>query len=295
MVGSKIVRQLVQYGYRVRVLSRKPAWHNANLEVFQGDILDKVVLSEFLKDSQILFHCAAELNDQASMWEVNVEGTRLLLNLAAQTNVHFCCVISSAGVVGLTDRRWVNEEAPCNPRNAYEKSKWAAEQLAAQGIDGARMVILRPTNVIDDNRPGALALPQRGSWTDRLQVLLKGGECAHLIHAEDVAAAAIFFINRALTGAPQVYFVSCDHEPYNTFAGLWSLYRACQAQRPVDNLKTARHLPLMVPNALRRIRQGPGNKGDVRYSSEKLLSTGFRFPLGVKGAVQRVIKAHRNK
>lgn len=288
MVGKRIVKHLIDRGYKVRALTRQENLRNPDLETFHGDIRDSAILTKFLGKAQLLFHCAAELTDQSLMWGVNVEGTKLLFDLAAQAKIHSCCFMGSAGVVGQTDQRWVDELTPCHPRNLYEKSKWAAERLALQGVGRARVVILRPTNVIDDDKPGALALPRRGAWSDRLQVLLKGGECAHIIHAEDVAAAAVHSIFLEGT-APQIYLVSCDHEPYNTYAGLWSLYRACQAQQPVDNLRLAWRLPVIVPHMLRRLRQGPGNRGDVRYSASKLLSTGFHFPLGLKGAVQRLI------
>ncbi|MFZ5447618.1 MAG: NAD-dependent epimerase/dehydratase family protein [Thermodesulfobacteriota bacterium] len=294
MVGSHIVNQLTKFGYSVRILSRNKSLNNSNIDRFYGDIRDSRALQEFLSGAALLFHCAGELVDQSIMWDVNVGGTELLIRQAEQSKIKFFCYISSAGVVGLTDQCLVDEETPCNPVNYYEKSKWAAEQIAAQGIDGCKVVILRPTNVIDEYRPGALTLPQRGSILDRFQVLVKGGECAHIIHAEDVASAAFFSLSLA-TGSPQIYFVSCDHEPYNTFAGLWSLYRTIQAQKPVANLKPIFHLPIIIPQLVRRLRRQKGNRGDVLYSSRKLRSTGFQFPLGVKGAVSRIILSSKGK
>ena len=288
MVGSKIVQRLISKGYKVRALSRRNDFADPNVELFRGGLEDEEVLKSFLYNAGLLFHCAAELYDASKMWDVNVLGTERLLRIVKDSSIEYLCYLSSAGVVGRTNIKWVDEKTRCNPQNVYERSKWAAEQLVAQGIDGCQIVILRPTNVIDEKRPGALSLPMRGSWLDRFKVFLKGGECAHIVHAEDVAEAAMFFISRPID-SPQCFFVSCDHENLNTFAGLWALYRTIENNRPVDSVRPVPHLPLIVPHILRQLRRGKGNRGDVRYSSEKFISEGFKFPLGVKGTVKELI------
>jgi len=292
MVGSKIVPRLAMQGYKVRVLSRSEYFANLKVELFRGGLEDEEVLKPFLYNASLLFHCAAELYDEPKMWDVNVLGTERLLRIVKNSSIKYLCYLSSAGVVGRTNIRWVNEEITCKPQNAYERSKLAAEDLVAKDIDGCRIVILRPTNVIDNKRHGALGLSKCGSFLDRLKVFLKGGECSHIIHAEDVADAAMYFVSHQID-TPCCLFVSCDHEPLNTFAGLWSLYNAIKNRKPVDSVRTVKHLPIFIPFILRRIVRRHGNKGDVRYSSKKLLSEGFKFTLGLEGAIKKVINAER--
>ncbi len=288
MVGSKIVQRLISHGYKVRALSRSKYFDDPNVELFRGGLEDEEVLKSFLSNAHLLFHCAAELYDESKMWDVNVLKTELLLRLIKGSSITYLCYLSSAGVVGRTNIKWVDEKTRCNPQNAYERSKWAAEQLVARGVDRCRIVILRPTNVIDNKRSGALGLPMRSSWLDRFKVFLKGGECAHIVHAEDVAEAAMYFVSRQFN-TPRCFFVSCDYELLNTFAGLWALYKIIENNRPVDSVRPAPHLPLIVPHILRQLRRGNGNRGDVRYSTEKLISEGFKFHLGVEGAVKHII------
>lgn len=290
MVGSKIVQFLISRDYKVRALSRNQYFDDPNIELFCGGLGDEEVLRHFLMNARLLFHCAAELRDQSKMWDVNVIGTDRLLRIVRKSSIRYLCYLSSAGVVGRTNVKWVDEKTKCDPQDAYEQSKWAAEQLVAQGIDGCQIVILRPTNVIDNNHPGVLGLPMRSSWLDRIYVFLKGGECAHLLHAEDVAEAAMYFVSRPFN-TPQCFFVSCDHEPLNTFAGLWSLYRANKNSGPVGSVRPVLHLPIIIPHLLRKLFRGRGNRGDVRYSSEKLISEGFKFHLGLEGAVKKIISA----
>jgi nucleoside-diphosphate-sugar epimerase len=290
-IGSKIAAILVSQGYNVRVLSRKPYSVVSGIEVFSGDINDEAVLNNFLQDSHLLFHCAAELKDESRMWEVNVTGTERILKYVEFYGIKYFCYLSSVGVIGNTDLKLADESTPCNPQNVYEKSKWAAEQLVVRGIKGCKVVILRPTDVIDERKPGILALPKRSSFIGLCKVFVKGGECAHIVHAEDVAHAAVYFISYPLD-APQCYIVSCDNEPLNTLSGLWVLYKGCLEGRSVQNLRLIPHLPIFVPYFLRKIIRGKGNMGDTRYSSEKLLKTGFTFKIGLEGAVSRIVLAY---
>ena len=271
MVGSKIVQRLVSHGYKVRALSRSKHFDDTDVELFRGGLENEEVLKSFLSNAHLLFHCAAELYDESKMWDVNVLGTERLLSIVKGSSIKYLCYLSSAGVVGKTNKKWVDEKTKYEPQNTYEQSKWEAEQLVASGIAGCRVVILRPTNVIDEKRPGALALPIHVSFLNRLRVFIKGGECAHIVHAEDVAEAAVYFISHQFN-SPQCYFVSCDHDPLNTLAGLWVLCRAIENNRPVDSVQQVPHLPIIIPHLMRKLWRGKGNRGDVRYSSEKLIS-----------------------
>lgn len=261
LIGGRVVQRLLHLGYRVRALSRRQGFAPDQVEVCRGGLENDAVVRDFLKGGRLLFHCAAELHDQSRMWDVNVAGTERLLGQARVAGIEFLCHLSSAGVVGKTQRLWVDEETPCQPQNLYEQTKLAAESLAARMGKGGRTVILRPTNVVDHLKPGALNQPMRASWADRLKVFITGGECAHIVHAEDVAAAAVFFITYQWSGT-QVFLVSCDHEPLNTNAGLWALYSACRDHRPLDGLKPAPHLPIIFPYLLRR--QTPRNSPRLR-------------------------------
>jgi nucleoside-diphosphate-sugar epimerase len=288
MIGRRIVQRLLADGYKVRALDITPAFDDTNIEPFQGDIGDRQLLKAFLEDADLVFHCAAELRDESRMWDVNVSATETLTELIETSKIPYFCHLSSAGVVGRTSVKWVDEETECNPQNAYERSKWAAEQIVARKIEGCRIVILRPTNVVDAMRPGPLHLPSDGSFLERIKVFIKGGECAHVVHAKNVAEAALYFMSRPVD-SPEVFFVSCDHEPLNTYAGIWALYQAIRDRQKTDQVQPLPHLPMILPHMLRRLWRGTGNRGDVRYSSQKLLSKGFDFPLDLRDTVQNLV------
>jgi len=290
MVGRRIVHRLLQQGYTVRALTRRKDLTLSGVGMHYGDICDESALRSFLSRANLLFHCAAELKDESRMWDVNVAGTENLLRLIPEYGITYLCHLSSAGVVGKTKMPIVDETSPCNPMNMYERTKWEAEKRVAEGVKGCRIVILRPTNVIDSERPGALGLPMRSRWSDYVKVYLKGGEIAHVIHADDVAGAALYLKAHAAE-SPQCFFVSCDYEPMNTFAGIWKLYKNFERVGSFDESgPMVVHLPVAFSRMLRTVIRGTSNRGNTVYSSKKLLRHGFVFPLGLKGAIRQVIE-----
>ncbi len=272
----------------MRVLSRQDSFNPLGIEAVRGALDDDEALSRFVAGATLLFHCAAELTDEARMWPVNVAATERLLQLSAAVGIKHFSYMSSVGVVGKAQQKWVDEQTPCDPQNTYERSKRAAEAQVARGIPGCATVILRPTDVVDQDRPGVLVAPRRRSWADLAKLILTGGECAHIVHAEDVADAAVHLIDHSV-GAVETFNVSCDHEPFNSLSELWPLFQAYRnGAVEVASVRAKPHLPIAAPYLLRRALRGTGNWGDVRYRADKLLKTGFTFRLGVKGAVRQI-------
>lgn len=285
MIGSRIARRLADQGCSVRVLARGRC-ELSNVRIFKAGLADESRLEEFVRGAEMIFHCAAELKDATRMHETNVVGTSRLIELAIRHKVGYFCHISSAGVIGRTTQSVVDEDTPCRPQNAYEKSKFEAEQLFQRGIEGCKVVILRPTNVVDSNRLGDLGLAVDGSIVSMIKAFIKGGECAHLIHAADVASAALHFIERPIPTSPRTYFVSCDADPLNTVSDLWRIYKTGAAGSVPGKVFGFPHLPVLIPYALRFISGRPANRGDVRYSAKRIESEGFRLAFGVKQIVQ---------
>lgn len=289
IVGKRIVTGLLDLGWRVRILSRRRMKCDGRVSLFNGDICDIETLRGFVSGADAMFHCAAELIDESMMWSVNVEGTRNVVTAVLNEGMTYFCHISSAGVVGNAQEKIVDESSACQPYNIYEKTKLEAEKLVEVGVAGSRVVILRPTNVVAEEKPGVLC-SAFGGISNRLKLFLKGGECAHVVHADDVAAAALYLMD-CDNETPECYFVSCDDAPLNTYAGVAALYNAFQQGSHADVRRTPLHVPICVAYAVRCLLRGRRNRGDVVYSSKKLLSTGYQFQVGFEGAVARMARS----
>ena len=291
MIGRRVIEQLGRQGGRIRALLRHNTVTAQGIEVVVGDLTSDETLCELLDGVDTVFHCAAELHEVSRMHVVNVTATERLAQLAAVQGVACFIYISSAGVIGPTRNLLIDEATPCHPCNAYEVSKFQAEQALVY-LSGStmRLCVLRPVNVIDDERPGVLAMVLRNSWQDRLSLFIKGGESAHLVHAVDVAAAAVHLAVSPLQ--PEgTFFVGCDEDNRNTVSGVVRMCRkVCGAGKA-----SALHFPVSVPYWLRRMARGGSLHGASRFSSAKLMATGFTFPLGLGAAIERVCSGWRSR
>ncbi len=280
---------LIEKGWKVRALTRSGlALEDPALEVIRGDIRDEKVLDKLISGSSAFFHCAAEFAQQDLIWEINVKATEKILEIAKKSSLDYFCYISSAGVLGANSSEWVDEDTPCHPRDTYEKSKYAAEQLVlSSGLD-AKTCVLRPVFVVSSSRPGFIEYPIRNNFMDRLKVLLKGREHAHIVHAGDIASAAMFFLDHPLP-KPEYFFVACDEEELNTVAGIAAYYLFLR-DGGQGELKLPCSLPRFVPHLIRRAFRGPSLHGRTRFSSAKIQRLGFKLPLGFRGAIEDIAK-----
>ncbi|MEW6364213.1 MAG: NAD-dependent epimerase/dehydratase family protein [Acidobacteriota bacterium] len=286
-IGSAVTRRLIDDGHRVRVLSRRDTIRDERAEHCRGSLDDAESLQRFLSGGSLLVHIAGETRDEGLMWDVNVMGTRRLVDAARQAGIRRMCHMSTSIVTGPAGDVLLTEEAECRPVTPYQRSKWAAEMDVINGMGDCRLTVLRPTHVVGPSRPGPFVYPARGSWLDRLRILVNGAACAHVISIVDVVDAAVFLIGSAKP-SPVCYIISCDEDPMNTFSGLWTLYLAARrGAYPLPQAPVA-HLPLRASRLAQRLRGRNSLHPGQRYSSRRLRHTGFAFSHGVAGAARLV-------
>jgi nucleoside-diphosphate-sugar epimerase len=214
------------------------------------------------------------------MEAVNVNGTKTLFDAADGEGVEFFCHLSSVGVIGRTRLPVVDEDAPCNPMNEYERTKFAAEQAVSRGLSQGRVVILRPTNVFD---AATLQEMLGSSFLKRVEMFVKGRESTHLVYVEDVAAAAVFFLDATTESSVDKFIVSSDEERPMTYRDLQSLV-ASITSKAVPRARLS--APPAVPYWIRRLRRGSTNFGTIIYSSGMLRRAGFEMPYGVAAGIR---------
>jgi nucleoside-diphosphate-sugar epimerase len=178
--------------------------------IYNENLRDSISLIDFdlsclenLKHNvDLIFHLAGEKLNESLMWEVNVEGTRRLLDWARNHRVKRFIYLSSVGVYGVQKNSGkVDAERIKHPQTIYECSKSAAEDLVRQECTkhGIEYVIVQPSNVIgwaDGKRYpllGLMKMIQRGWFT----YFGKSKNYFNYVAVEDVASAL------AATIAPQ--------------------------------------------------------------------------------------------
>lgn len=198
---------LSQAGHQVRVLvrstSRMDLLGDLAVEKVEGDLTDGASIRRAVSGVDRIYHIAAvyreaKLPDRI-YHDVNVEGTRRLVEASlAEGGIPFL-YCSTCGVHGEVAQPPVDETAPYNPGDIYQQTKVDAEEVVfeAHRKHGLPAVILRPVGIYGPGDGRFLKL-FRGVARRRFPMIGRGRVYYHLTHVEDVARG---FIRAAETPA----------------------------------------------------------------------------------------------
>jgi dihydroflavonol-4-reductase len=143
LLGSNLVRALVERGVAVRALVRSRAKGDAQLadvagvEIIEGDMTRVDGFAPLLEGSDVVFHTAAHFRDsykggnhRRRLVRVNVDGTRALLNAAYDAGVRKMIYTSSIAVLNGPKGASIDEAMLRAERDAddYYRSKILAER-----------------------------------------------------------------------------------------------------------------------------------------------------------------------
>ena len=156
-IGANIVRVLLKKGYKVRAFVR-PNSDRQNLdglgiEFAVGDVRDRASVKRAMDDCGLVFHAAALysfwVRPRRLIYDINVEGTRNVLQAALEKKVERVVYTSSVATLGLEkDGRPADETTPVDPQKIigdYKKSKYLAEQIALEFAKKLPVVIVNPS------------------------------------------------------------------------------------------------------------------------------------------------------
>lgn len=214
-IGSHLVALLVKKGVKVRVfdslISGKRERIPADVDFIQGDIRDTEALAGAMKDITHVVHLAAQVSVPASVenpaftHEVNVIGTRNVLEAALHTGIKRVVYASSAAVYGDHPELPKTEESPLQPKSPYATSKAVNEVDAL--ASGLSTMGLRFFNVYgpgqEANHPYASVIPR---WVaaakDNRSIILYGDgtQTRDFVHVHDVARALLLALDSTCVG-----------------------------------------------------------------------------------------------
>jgi len=213
-IGSHVARALAARGEPVRCLHRPTSERGdlADLDVqwVMGDVTDRDSLRRAMTGADTVFHCAADYRlyarDPAELYRANVDGTRNVLELAAELGVKKVVYTSSVGTLALEGnrRRPANE----NARGAigdmggdYKRSKFLAEQIAEEWIGrGLPVVVVSPSTPIGerDLKPTPTGQIIVDFLNDRLPAYVDTG--LNVVDVHDVAEGHLLAAERGRPG-----------------------------------------------------------------------------------------------
>jgi len=155
--GGHLARKLIQKGYAVTCLAREGR-ETGELEKFgcrvvRGDLTRPDTLNTAVRGVHTVYHVAALYREEnvsrRLFWDVNVGGTRSLLEASLEAGVKRFVHCSTVGVQGEILNPPATEEAPYNPGDHYQESKMEGERLALDccRMKGLSVVVFRPVGI----------------------------------------------------------------------------------------------------------------------------------------------------
>lgn len=161
--GKALVKRLLDDGYEVVSLDYQEGLKTDEIrawgaKVVIGSVTDRNVVEECMEGVDIVQHLAAafrELDVPDSYYdEVNVGGSKNVLEAAFAHKVRKFVYCSTCGVHGNVDNPPGDETAPIQPADYYQRTKYEAEPLVNSYCEkGMETVILRPAAIYGPGDP----------------------------------------------------------------------------------------------------------------------------------------------
>ena len=248
-MGPHLVRRLLTDGHVCRCLVRDPGKAGPlvgpGVEIVQGDVTQPETLRGIGNGMDCLLHLATlghanHFKVKPEMFrQVNMEGTRNIMQEALKSVIPRIVHCSSVAAVGIARDVPTTEQSPCNPHHAYGRSKLEAEQLVKRMVQdqGLPATIIRFSMVYGP-----------GDWRDMLKLtrMAKKGlwpkigsrpKLTPLVHVDDAIQGLLLAAEKGRPG--EIYFITNDQsEPFDRLRLI------------IQDALGVRRLPLYVPEWL---------------------------------------------
>jgi dihydroflavonol-4-reductase len=212
-VGAAVARALARTGVEVRVLAREDSdlqnLDGLSVERSVGDLRDPASLRRALSGCRHLYHVAAHYalwaHDPSIFYDINVAGTRNLLEAAREVGVERTVYCSTIGAIGLPQGGGLGtENTPVSLEQMaghYKRSKYLAEQevhkLAKEGLP---VVIVNPSAPVGegDVKPTPTGQVIVDFMKGRMPAYIETG--MNIIDVDDVAVGHLLAMEKGRQG-----------------------------------------------------------------------------------------------
>ncbi|HYN44813.1 MAG TPA: SDR family oxidoreductase [Candidatus Limnocylindrales bacterium] len=217
-IGSHIISRLLEKGYQAVCLDNfdptydittkkgniAPFLKNNNFELVEGDVRDRNLLKDIVRDIDYIFHEAAlvsvveSMKDPVKTIEMNTIGSFNILDAALSGNVKKVILASSAAIYGDSPVLPKKESMVPVPKSPYAISKLDGEYAARIYYEehGLKTTSLRYFNVYgprqDPTSPYAAAIPifiQKALKDENILIYGDGMQTRDFVHVNDVVRA----------------------------------------------------------------------------------------------------------
>lgn len=296
-IGSNLVHYLLQNYRDIEITNLDKLTYAGNLEnlkdieddrrhrFVKGDIKDRELVRELLKEKDIVIHLAAETHvDRSILYPedfiyTDIVGTYILLDEAKNSKIKIFLHVSTDEVYGSIEEGSFNENSPLNPSSPYSASKAGADRLAYSYFKtfSVPVTIVRPCN-----NYGPFQFPEKfiplfitNALEDKeLPLYGDGKNVRDWLFVKDCCKAIDYVLNNGKIG-----------EVYNIGAG--------QEVKNIDIAKKILELTGKSENLLKFVKDRPAH--DRRYSLDwsKIRNLGWSPKIGIEEGLALTVEWYK--
>jgi nucleoside-diphosphate-sugar epimerase len=199
--GKALVRRLLEQGHEVVALDSKEGLKTQELrdrgaEVMLGSVTDPEVVRRAVAGAEVVHHLAAAFREMnvpdRHYHEVNVGGTRNVLKAAHEAGVRRFIYCSTCGVHGNVDYPPRGENAPIQPADYYQRTKYEAEPIVREFHErGLPSAILRPAAIYGPGDPERFLLIFRRVASGTFPMFGSGRTLYHPLYVDNLVDAFV--------------------------------------------------------------------------------------------------------
>jgi nucleoside-diphosphate-sugar epimerase len=155
-IGSRLAIKSLEQGHSVEVLGQvntaaelenQQMLKDRGINVTLGSVTEREQLFGLVQGCDIVFHLAAAQHEtnvpDQHFWDVNVEGTRNVLEVSVEAKIKRFVQGSTIGVYGSAMAGEIDEASSISPDNIYGVTKYEGERLALSFADKIPISIVR--------------------------------------------------------------------------------------------------------------------------------------------------------
>jgi nucleoside-diphosphate-sugar epimerase len=290
-LGNRIIRDLLQEDYKVTCLDKLiynqqetllPLASNENFEFVFGDVRDKSLIKEALKDHDVILPLAAIVGAPAcDLKPYDAKTTNydaiIMLNKLRGDSQKLICPVTNSGYGTKFEESLCTEESKLEPISLYGKTKVNAEKYLLESDKGAVSLRLATVFGISQRMRRDLMVNDfvYKALTDRNIVLYEENFKRNFINIADVSRAFIHTIKNYENMVGEAYNVGLDEA---------NISKKELAQ------KIQKHLPFLEIYTSEK-----GSDPDKRnyiVSNEKIRKKGFEAKVSLDEGIKELIKGY---
>lgn len=284
-IGSRLALKLLERGESVRVLGLENTSAESDnrrlvtekgAEVVLGSVTDRNRVFEVTQGVECVYHLAAAQHEanvpDQRFWDVNVTGTKNILEASVHAGVRRFVQGSTIGVYGPTPDGVTTESAPLIPDNIYGVTKLEGERLVLSFAERLSVVVIR---ISETYGPGDRRLLKLFKTIKKKMFVMIGAgrNLHHPIYIDDLTDALILAATSEKAVGEIVVVAGRDYVTTNEMVNVI----ATELGVKISNMRIPVRLMLVLAILAENIFRPMGIQPPIHRRRLDFFRKGFRF------------------